>query len=287
MSISDAPRLCLTMGARRLCTWCEDNGVDYMSRRREKWRGQRKWYDLTYKIGLWAAVGTFIPFLFLSRPWQNEEVAPKPTRQETSVTRSLSDHPSVTPPDQSTSSNVSNDLSWVTTSVLILFAGLVPTYIILLRVAGWHLYFKSRVGIVSEGFDFGTSTTSKVAKGRIFEHQVAWVIHTQTGYRTQVVGGIGDKGVDIKIYNKADRLIGIVQCKAQEKTLPPAYIHELNSVRQQIGIDQAYLVTQGYFSTQSKQLAHDLGIKLVDGAAFKRAYEKLKAQESAPASKTS
>src|SRR5690606_101469 len=46
-----------------------------------------------------------------------------------------------------------------------------------------------------------------------FERQVARLITYQTGHTTKVIGGAGDNGVDIKVYNKDRQLVGVVQCK--------------------------------------------------------------------------
>src|SRR5690606_29089234 len=59
-----------------------------------------------------------------------------------------------------------------------------------------------------------------------FERQVARLITFQTGHTTKVIGGAGDNGVDIKVYNKDRQLVGVVQCKRYNpnKALPPMYV---------------------------------------------------------------
>lgn len=104
-----------------------------------------------------------------------------------------------------------------------------------------------------------------------FEYEVASMINQLTGKRTQVVGGAGDGGVDIKVYDDNMRLVGVVQCKnfAANKTLNPSYIRELNSVKHYHQVNIAYLVTTGKFSRDSQDLAKKLGVRLIDGEALK------------------
>lgn len=104
-----------------------------------------------------------------------------------------------------------------------------------------------------------------------FEYEIASMINQLTGKKTQVVGGAGDGGVDIKVYDNDMRLVGIVQCKriANNKTLSPSFIRELNAVKHHHQVNTAYLVTTGRFSQQSYDLAQKLGVRLIDGEALK------------------
>ncbi len=104
-----------------------------------------------------------------------------------------------------------------------------------------------------------------------FEYEVASMINQLTGKKTQVVGGAGDGGVDIKVYDDNMRLVGIVQCKnfAANKTISPSYIRELNSVKHYHQVNTAYLVTTGKFSRDSQDLAKKLGVRLIDGEALR------------------
>ena len=104
-----------------------------------------------------------------------------------------------------------------------------------------------------------------------FEHEVAALISAVTGNRTEVVGGANDGGIDIKVYDKAGRLVGIVQCKDYPKrTVPPAHVRELATVKLRANVGIAYLVTSGTFSPDTKKTADQLGIKLIDGNALQR-----------------
>lgn len=121
-------------------------------------------------------------------------------------------------------------------------------------------------------FDFDEAPPTRHKAATQFEYDVAGLINAMTGKRTQVVGGKGDGGIDIKVYDEKNSLVGVVQCKnvSQNKTVPPAYIRDLNSARHYHHVNIAYLVTTGRFSDQSHELARKLGVKLIDGQALKR-----------------
>jgi HJR/Mrr/RecB family endonuclease len=125
-------------------------------------------------------------------------------------------------------------------------------------------------------FDFDEAPPSRQKAATEFEYEVAGLIHKMTGKRTEVVGGSGDGGVDIKVYEADGRLLGVVQCKnlASNKTVHPTYIRDLNTVRHYHQVKTAYLVSTGRFSEDSQKLAQQLGIKLIDGTALTRLRKK-------------
>lgn len=102
-----------------------------------------------------------------------------------------------------------------------------------------------------------------------FEHEIARLITLTTPYRAEAVGRAGDRGVDVKVY-KGRQLIGIVQCKrfAPDKALAPLYVRELDTIKRRHGVSVAYLATTARFSSDTRQLARQLGINLIDGAAI-------------------
>jgi hypothetical protein len=147
------------------------------------------------------------------------------------------------------------------------------TAIILLFV--FSLFSRSKSKIEAT-FDFDTPPPSKQKAATDFEYEVAGLIHNLTDKRTEVVGGSGDGGIDIKVYDENDRLVGIVQCKnnAPGKFVYPAYIRDLNTVRHYHHVNIAYLVSTGRFSEESQKLAQQLGVKLIDGEALKKLRKK-------------
>jgi len=131
--------------------------------------------------------------------------------------------------------------------------------------------FKRRAYQMDNTFAFD-DVTSHTRTPSEFEQEVAALIQVLSGYRTVVAGGAGDGGVDIEVYDKQSKLVGVVQCKryAPHRTVPPAHIRELNSVRHYYHVNIAYLVTTGQFSTSSYALAKELGIRLIDGAQLEK-----------------
>ena len=129
---------------------------------------------------------------------------------------------------------------------------------------------RNRKGV--QTFDFEQPATTKHQQATQFEHETAKLIQALTGKQTEVVGGSGDGGIDIKVYDNKRKLVGIVQCKHLQpnKTVYPTYIRELNSVRHYHHINIAYLVTTGRFSNKSYDLAKDLGVRLIDGERLKK-----------------
>jgi len=115
-----------------------------------------------------------------------------------------------------------------------------------------------------QNFNFEQPATTRHEVATQFEYDVAKLIQQLTGKQTEVVGGSGDGGIDVKVYNKKRKLVGIVQCKRlnPNKAVYPAYIRELNSVRHYHHVNIAYLVTTGRFSDKSYQLAKELGVRL-------------------------
>lgn len=115
------------------------------------------------------------------------------------------------------------------------------------------------------------TTFPKTKTGKDFEHEVAWVLNSNTKYKAVVTGGAGDGGVDIKIYDD-DTLIGIAQCKQYDmaRPLPPDHVRSLYGAKQQFRVRNAFLVTTTTFTKESEQLAKTFGITLIDGHEFSR-----------------
>lgn len=110
-----------------------------------------------------------------------------------------------------------------------------------------------------------------------FEYEVAAIISTLTGNRAEVVGGSGDGGVDIKVFN-GKKLVGVVQCKqlSPNKAVRPGYIRELKAVKHYHHVDKAYLVSTGYFTPKSINLAKELGVSIIDGERLQKMRRKVR-----------
>lgn len=147
-----------------------------------------------------------------------------------------------------------------------------------------------------DDFDFGDGSTivhagpaSMISKPRNlarispreFEEEVARLITMRTGCHTQVVGGSGDRGVDIKVYDANRRLVGVVQCKRYRpgKALPPMFVREMATVKQMHQVNIAYIATTAYFTRKSQEEARLLGVRLIDGRDLKHISRKATSPE--------
>jgi hypothetical protein len=99
-----------------------------------------------------------------------------------------------------------------------------------------------------------------------FEHEMAWILNTLSKFEAVVVGGAGDKGVDIELYRHG-QLVGVAQCKyyAPNRTIAPGYVRELYGVKHMMNVQVAYLFTTAKASAQTHELAHSMGMKVYDG----------------------
>lgn len=110
----------------------------------------------------------------------------------------------------------------------------------------------------------------------VFEEEIAWLITATTGHKAEVVGGSSDQGIDIEVYGKSGKRIGIVQCKRYDpsRPLPPNHVRELFAVKRRFRVPTAYLATTTYFSDSTRQEARELGIRLMDGTTIRRMQKK-------------
>jgi hypothetical protein len=126
--------------------------------------------------------------------------------------------------------------------------------------------FRPKSKIVTS-FEFADTLPTQPTTAHDFEYEVASLIYKLTGKRTEVVSGTSEEGIDIKVYEPDGQLLGIVQCKNMtgRKTVHPAFIRELNTLRNAQQVKNAYLVSTGRFSPESQSLAEQLDVKLIDG----------------------
>lgn len=105
-----------------------------------------------------------------------------------------------------------------------------------------------------------------------FEREVAWILQTlEPNVRCEVTGRSGDGGVDVKMWRNG-KLWAVVQAKryTNGKTLPPAFVRELDSVRRATKAERAILATTARFSLETARLADRLGVRLISGAELER-----------------
>lgn len=108
----------------------------------------------------------------------------------------------------------------------------------------------------------------KKLDGRKFEKIVA-LIYKNLGYQTKIIGGAGDRGIDIII--KKDRERTFIQCK-QMDIVSPKYVREFyGSVIDHLGEgERGLLVTTGGFTAEGKEFAKDKSIELIDGLKLEK-----------------
>jgi hypothetical protein len=131
--------------------------------------------------------------------------------------------------------------------------------------------FRPKSKIVAS-FEFADTLPTRPTTAQAFQYEVAGLIFKLTGKRTEVVNSISDQGIDIKVYEPDGQLVGIVQCQntTGHKTVHPAFIRELNTLRNAQQVRNAYLVSTGRFSPESQSLAEQLDVKLIDGDSLLR-----------------
>lgn len=132
---------------------------------------------------------------------------------------------------------------------------------------GFLLGYRSNI---ETSFDFDSPSSNKPEAIKEFEQEVAKIIQQSTGKRAELIGG--SNGTDINVYDNTGLVIGIVQCKYLRlgRTVDPEEIRHLNTLRSAQKVKTAYLVTTGHFNEEGQILAKELGIKLIDGARFKK-----------------
>lgn len=111
-----------------------------------------------------------------------------------------------------------------------------------------------------------------------FEQEVAWVVGTYTkGATTEVVGGSGDGGIDINVYNDSHKLVGVVQVKHRtnpNEAIEPKEVQAMDSIKQRMELEHAWVVTNARFSGSTMDLGKRYGILLIDGVHFEKARRK-------------
>ena len=113
----------------------------------------------------------------------------------------------------------------------------------------------------------------KKLDGREFEKIVA-LIYKDLGYKTKIIGGAGDRGIDIII--RKDGKKWFIQCKQMEVVLPK-YVREFyGSVVSRLGEgEKGFLVTTGDFTAEGKEFVKDKPIELIDGLNLEELAKKL------------
>jgi restriction system protein len=115
----------------------------------------------------------------------------------------------------------------------------------------------------------------KTMNPKKFERIVA-IIFEGLGYKTKVVGGSGDEGIDIIAHKDGKRFF--IQCKRKDR-VPPKEVREFaGSIRDLKENEKGFLVTTGGFTEEGKVFAKDnpIEIELIDGFRLERLAKEIK-----------
>jgi len=114
-----------------------------------------------------------------------------------------------------------------------------------------------------------------------FEELVADLFRAR-GYRTEVVGGMGDHGVDIEVTGR-DGARALVQCKryAQDRWVGEREVRDLFGAFTHDGrAAKAYLVTTSTFSNAARRWAKGKPITLLEGERLVKAMQEIAASKN-------
>jgi restriction system protein len=84
-------------------------------------------------------------------------------------------------------------------------------------------------------------------------------------YKVNVTKTGADGGIDLKITDKKDKLIGVGQCKAYNSKITVEKIRELYGIMASEKAERGYFFTTSSFTTDCIQFAQEKKIELIDG----------------------
>ncbi|WP_225047641.1 restriction endonuclease [Lacticaseibacillus kribbianus] len=110
-------------------------------------------------------------------------------------------------------------------------------------------------------------------EGEEFEHFCAYLLR-RNGYKhIQVTQLAGDQGIDV-IAKKDKKSIGF-QCKRYTGFVGNKAVQEVWTGHNFYKLDEAAVITNSEFSDSAKELADDLGVKLIDRPRLRRLMRRL------------
>ena len=117
-------------------------------------------------------------------------------------------------------------------------------------------------------------------QGWQFEQYLAQVFKLQ-GYRTQLIGGSGDQGVDL-ILTTGNRRIA-VQAKRWSGPVNNKAVQEAYTGMRYYSTHEAWVVTPSYFTSSAIDVANRTGVRLVDRRELQRWLQQLSFALALPA----
>lgn len=142
-------------------------------------------------------------------------------------------------------------------------------YLIYCRIA--HLLYKKyKKNHLSKTNAFQTVPTTEnthciirdydTLDGHAFEHFCTEVLRKNDFHNVEVTQGSGDHGIDILA--EKDSISYAIQCKCYSSNIGNAAIQQAHTGKSIYKKDIAVVLTNRYFTTQAKQEADTLGVKL-------------------------
>ena len=113
-----------------------------------------------------------------------------------------------------------------------------------------------------------------------FERMVA-IIFENLGYKTKVVGGAGDGGIDIEAHKEGKKFF--IQCKRKEQVRPSEIRDFAGSIQNlNLETEKGFFVTTGDFSKEGKAFAkgNPIKIDLINGLELEKLAQKIGKESS-------
>jgi len=101
--------------------------------------------------------------------------------------------------------------------------------------------------------------------------RITAAIFEKLGYKTKVVGGPGDRGIDVISYKGSKKIA--IQCKKQD-IVPPKDILALKGAINEN--EQGILATTGHFTKEGEEIDKEKSIELIDGLELEKLLAKSK-----------
>lgn len=161
----------------------------------------------------------------------------------------------------------------------------------MMRLVLWHLFIKrlakdsNRPQRPKQPKD-GQIIPAHQLSPSALENEIAWVFETlRPAFKAEITGGIGDEGIDVRMYDATGMLKGIIQVKRLQPDAfcKPTHLRDLDSCRRRLGVESALLATTGKFSQKTRKQAEEWRLSLWDGAIVEeyrqRAYARVRVEE--------
>lgn len=113
-----------------------------------------------------------------------------------------------------------------------------------------------------EDIDAISSISGKKRKGDLFEMYCARLLELNLFSNIKIVGGSGDMGVDIIAWKSKKKVA--IQCKCYAHTVPYHALEQIVTARKNVMASEGILLSNNYFSEQTKTIAPEHQIFLWD-----------------------